>query len=161
MSEHNNDTIQNDVETIMQLAQDYDLDALTVVDGDFELSLTRREPQPAAPIGISLPTASSGASAALAPSDKPIDQIVEPIVPQGNTVTAPIIGVFYRASSPAAPPFVNVGDRVAIGQTLCILEAMKLMNEITSDFNGIVTAIHVENTDLVTIGQPLFTLSSG
>ena len=67
--------------------------------------------------------------------------------------------MFYRAASPETPPFVNVGDRVAVGQTLCILEAMKLMNEITSDFAGTVTAIHVENGDLVTIGQPMFTVS--
>ena len=71
-------------------------------------------------------------------------------------VTAPLVGVFYSAPSPGAEPFVTPGDRVEVGQVLCILEAMKLFNEITSDYAGVVTRIIPENGELVTLGQELF-----
>ena len=69
-----------------------------------------------------------------------------------------MVGTFYRASSPDAPPFVSVGDVVEPGQTLCILEAMKLMNEVKADVEGVVRAIHVENAAAVEFGQLLFEL---
>ena len=71
-------------------------------------------------------------------------------------VTAPLVGVFYRSAAPDAEAFVKVGDRVEAGQVLCILEAMKLFNEITSDYSGIVTRIVPENGELVSLGQELF-----
>ena len=73
-------------------------------------------------------------------------------------VEAPMVGVFYRAPQPGAPPFVEEGDTVTPGQTLCILEAMKLMNEIKADAPGIVRAIHVGNAEPVEFGQLLFEL---
>ncbi len=73
-------------------------------------------------------------------------------------VISPIVGTFYRAPKPNAPPFVEVGDEVKVGQTLCIIEAMKLMNEIKSDYNGIVKQILVENGEPVEYGQPLFVI---
>jgi acetyl-CoA carboxylase biotin carboxyl carrier protein len=69
-----------------------------------------------------------------------------------------MVGTFYRAPQPGAPPFVEEGDAVAPGQTLCILEAMKLMNEVKADIEGIVRAIHVQNGQPVEFGQPLFDL---
>jgi acetyl-CoA carboxylase biotin carboxyl carrier protein len=75
-----------------------------------------------------------------------------------QVVRAPMVGTLYRAPSPEAPPYVDVGDRVRRGQTLCILEAMKLMNEIESDTDGIVRAILAENGEPVEYGQPLFEL---
>ena len=71
-------------------------------------------------------------------------------------VKAPMVGTFYRAPAPEAPPFVEVGDRVRIGQTLCIIEAMKLMNELECEVNGIVRTILAENGEPVEYGQPLF-----
>jgi len=73
-------------------------------------------------------------------------------------VEAPMVGTFYRAPQPGAAPFVEEGDPVAAGQTLCILEAMKLMNEVKTDVEGIVRAIHVENAQPVEFGQLLFEL---
>ena len=73
-------------------------------------------------------------------------------------VEAPMVGTFYRAPQPGAPPFVEEGDAVGPGQTLCILEAMKLMNEVKADREGIVRAIHVENAQPVEFGQLLFEL---
>jgi acetyl-CoA carboxylase biotin carboxyl carrier protein len=69
-----------------------------------------------------------------------------------------MVGVFYRAPSPGAPPFVDVGDAVSVGQTLCILEAMKLMNEVKADREAVVRAIHVDNAQPVEFGQLMFEL---
>lgn len=77
-------------------------------------------------------------------------------VEDGQVVKSPLVGTFYSASSPDAEKFVKVGDRVSKGQTLGIIEAMKLMNEIESEYDGIVTKILVENKDVVEYGQPLF-----
>lgn len=73
-----------------------------------------------------------------------------------NVVTSPLVGTFYAASSPEAEPFVKVGDRVKKGQVLGIIEAMKLMNEIESEFDGVVEAVLVNNEDIVEFAQPLF-----
>ncbi len=76
--------------------------------------------------------------------------------PKGHTLKSPMVGTFYRAPSPGAPSFVEVGQTVSKGQTLCIIEAMKLLNEIESDVAGTVKAILVENGQPVECGQPLF-----
>jgi acetyl-CoA carboxylase biotin carboxyl carrier protein len=78
--------------------------------------------------------------------------------PSGTLVNSPIVGTFYRAPDPNSPPFVNVGDRVKVGQVLCIIEAMKLMNEIEAELAGEVLKIHVENGQPVQYGDPLFTV---
>jgi acetyl-CoA carboxylase biotin carboxyl carrier protein len=80
----------------------------------------------------------------------------KPEEPTGHTLKSPMVGTFYRAPSPGAPSFVEVGQSVTKGQTLCIIEAMKLLNEIESDVAGTVKAILVENGQPVEYGQPLF-----
>jgi acetyl-CoA carboxylase biotin carboxyl carrier protein len=75
--------------------------------------------------------------------------------PEGHAVKSPMVGTFYRAASPGAKPFVDVGDEVQVGDPLCIIEAMKLMNEIEADRAGVVKAILVENGQPVEYGQPL------
>lgn len=79
-----------------------------------------------------------------------------PAAIEGNVVKSPMVGTFYRASSPDAKPFVDVGSTVSAGDTLCIVEAMKLLNEIESDFSGVIKAILVENGQPVEYGEPLF-----
>nr|MDQ2681882.1 acetyl-CoA carboxylase, biotin carboxyl carrier protein [Candidatus Eremiobacteraeota bacterium] len=87
----------------------------------------------------------------------PAPATASPVAPSNaHKVSAPLVGVFYRSSSPDAESFVNVGDRVEVGQVLCILEAMKLFNEITSDYAGIVSRIVPENGELVSLGQEMF-----
>jgi len=76
----------------------------------------------------------------------------------GHVVPSPIVGTFYRAPNPESDPFVRVGDDVRVGQVLCIVEAMKLMNEIESDVDGTVVKVHVDNAQPVEYGQPLFTI---
>ncbi|MBD5136496.1 MAG: acetyl-CoA carboxylase biotin carboxyl carrier protein [Lachnospiraceae bacterium] len=88
--------------------------------------------------------------------DKKEDKTEQDKVEDGQVVKSPLVGTFYAASSPDADKFVKVGDRVSKGQTLGIIEAMKLMNEIESEYDGIVAQILVENKQVVEYGQPLF-----
>ena len=78
---------------------------------------------------------------------------------EGVEVTAPMVGTFYAAPSPESPPFVSVGDYVSAGQTLCIIEAMKIMNEIESDVTGRIAKIVVQNAEPVEYGQPIFLIT--
>jgi acetyl-CoA carboxylase biotin carboxyl carrier protein len=80
----------------------------------------------------------------------------EPAQPEGHVIKSPMVGTFYRTPSPGAKAFVEVGQSVKAGDTLCIIEAMKLMNEIESDVAGVVKAILIENGQPVEYGQPLF-----
>ena len=77
-------------------------------------------------------------------------------VPEGNIVKSPMVGTFYRSANPSSPPFVEIGKSISTGDTLCIIEAMKLLNEIESDFTGSIKQILVENGQPVEYGQPLF-----
>ena len=85
--------------------------------------------------------------------------VAEEALKEGNMVTSPLVGTFYAAPAEDAEPFVKVGDHVKKGQTLGIVEAMKLMNEIESDYDGVVTAILVQNGDTVEYGMPLFCIA--
>jgi acetyl-CoA carboxylase biotin carboxyl carrier protein len=96
--------------------------------------------------------------APLAPLDEPAETPVEPRDNGLVLVESPMVGLFYRAPQPGADPFVEIGDTVAIGQTLCILEAMKLMNEVKAELEAVVRGIHVENAQPVEYGQLLFEL---
>lgn len=137
---------------LLEIMHEHDLDALKVKVGDKIFELVRREggitvlPQMsgADAQGGQLVAAPSGSSA---PAQAPANV---------KKITAPLVGVFYRAPSPDAEPFVKAGDRVESGQVVCILEAMKLFNEITSDYAGIVTRIVPENGELVSLGQEMF-----
>lgn len=105
------------------------------------------------------------ASAEINGNEEPKEEISEPMtiipedkveVKEGNIVASPMVGTFYQSSAPDKPPFVKVGDRVKQGDVLCVLEAMKIMNEITSAFDGEVAEIMVENGEMVEYNQPLF-----
>jgi len=149
---------ENDAARIRELGEvlrEFDLDAIRVKLGDVEYELVRREAQAAlAPAYAAYPPPLPGADAVAVP--EPASPAVAAPSSTAKRVTAPVVGVFYRSASPGAEPFVSVGDRVATGQTVCILEAMKLMNEITTDYAGVVTRIIAENGELVSLGQELF-----
>jgi acetyl-CoA carboxylase biotin carboxyl carrier protein len=103
---------------------------------------------------MSLPAAAPVAAAAEA-----APRAVEaPAEPEGHTVKSPMVGTFYRASTPGGKPFVEIGQSVTEGETLCIIEAMKLLNEIECDKSGVIKAILVENGQPVEFGEPLFTI---
>ena len=98
--------------------------------------------------------AAAPAAPAAVPAAAPL--AAEPAEPEGHQVKAPMVGTFYRSGSPGAPSFVEVGQAVKQGDTLCIIEAMKLMNEIEADASGVIKAVLVENGQPVEFGQPLF-----
>ncbi len=143
------------------------LDALMTADvrefslktADYELNLRRgvqgqMAAEPAVPLSLLAAPPSGEAPVAQAPEPAP-----EPApTASGAPVKAPIVGTFYAASSPEAAPFVKVGDRVEVGQVLCIIEAMKLMNEIESEAAGVVQQVLVKNADPVEYGQTLFVI---
>ncbi|HLW04377.1 MAG TPA: acetyl-CoA carboxylase biotin carboxyl carrier protein [Azoarcus sp.] len=104
----------------------------------------------AAPAPAPAPAPVAAAPAAEAPEENAL--------PAGQVIKSPMVGTFYRASSPGSAPFTDVGQTVSNGDTVCLIEAMKLMNEIESDLNGTVKAILVENGQPVEFGQPLFVI---
>jgi acetyl-CoA carboxylase biotin carboxyl carrier protein len=132
---------------MLGVIREFDLDALTVRLGDATYELVAR-PDTAAP-----PAPPPPGEALPAP---PVPAAVPVAAANTKKVTAPIIGVFYRSPAPGAESFVEIGDRVEVGQVLCILEAMKLMNEITSDYAGVVRRILPENGALVSLGEEMF-----
>lgn len=97
--------------------------------------------------------------AAPVPAAAPAPVLVEDSVPEGHVVRSPMVGTFYRASAPGAKDFVEVGQNITAGDTVCIIEAMKLLNEIESDQSGVIKAILVENGQPVEYGEPLFVIA--
>lgn len=136
-----------------ELMRERDLSELEIRDGDFYLKLSRATPA-AAPAVWHVP-ASSVPHAPVAPTPAPA---AAPAKPSGHPVVSPLAGVFYRSPGPSAPPFVKEGDKVAFGDVLCIVEAMKVMNEIRADRPGVIRKIPAENGKPVSAGQDLFLL---
>jgi len=137
-----------DIEALAAIAREYDLDAVRLRVGEREIEVVRRSPRS---IGAVAPAqTAAGAAAPAAQGDTPIASA------HTKKITAPLVGVFYRAAAPGEEPFVDVGDRVEAGDTVCTLEAMKIFNEITSDFSGTIVRIVPENGELVALGDDLF-----
>jgi acetyl-CoA carboxylase biotin carboxyl carrier protein len=148
MSEHKNDT--DTIHELLGIMHEHDLDRLKAKVGDAVFELVRREPGMHV---VSAPAAGPVAAAGAAPAAAP-----GPAAAPANVkkIAAPLTGVFYRSSSPDADMFVNEGDRVSEGQVVCILEAMKLFNEIQSDYSGTIVRIVPGNGELVSQGEDLF-----
>lgn len=127
---------------LLELMREHDLDTIKVKLGDAVYELSRR--------GSEAPVVANAASPSSAGTPAPPDDA------NVTKVVAPLTGVFYRASSPDIPPFVEVGDRIEIGDVLCVLEAMKLFNEIQSDYAGRIVRIVPGNGELVSQGEELF-----
>ena len=143
------------IKTLIDLVQQSGIAELEITEGEEKVRISRTGapgaylPAPMNPANIVLPADLGGASAAPAPV---------PAEPVGHILKSPMVGTFYRSPSPGSPSFVEIGQTVSKGQTLCIIEAMKLLNEIESDATGVVKAILVENGQPVEYGQPLFTI---
>jgi acetyl-CoA carboxylase biotin carboxyl carrier protein len=146
---------QREIRRLAELLRDYTLTEVEVEREGVRVRL-RREPAPMA-AAPALPSAPAPASPAMATTAAPA-AAPEASAAHLLTIEAPMVGTFYRASSPDAQPFVRDGDRVKKGQVVCIIEAMKLMNEIESKVAGRVLKVLVENTQPVEYGQPLFLL---
>lgn len=139
------------IKTLIDLVQQSGIAELEITEGEEKVRISRHGPQ-----GNYAPApASSYVLPAEQVSAVPVPE-AGPIEPTGHTLKSPMVGTFYRCPSPGTPSFVEVGQTVTKGQTLCIIEAMKLLNEIESDAAGVVKAILVENGQPVEYGQPLF-----
>ena len=142
---------------LIDLVQESGIGEIEITEGEEKVRISRQSSgQPVIMAGGMQPMAMGGAPAAAAPAA--VAASVAPPEPTGHTLKSPMVGTFYRAPSPGAPNFVEVGQAVVKGQTLCIIEAMKLLNEIESDVAGRVKAILVENGQPVEYGQPLFVI---
>ena len=142
------------LKTLIDLVEGSGIAELEISEGEERVRITRTvasaqqiyapAPQPAAAV-VPQPAA-------------PAAEPAKPAAPEGHVVKSPMVGTFYRSASPGAKPFVDVGQSVNSGDTLCIIEAMKLLNEIDADQAGVVKAILVENGQPVEFGQPLFVI---
>jgi oxaloacetate decarboxylase (Na+ extruding) subunit alpha len=140
------------IREVVRIVQETGIAEIAVEEEGTRVSVKRTEDQ--------VPAAAAPAAPAPAPTDEAPPEIApaEPESDGGLRVEAPMVGTFYRAPQPGAPPFVEEGDAVAPGQTLCILEAMKLMNEVKAEVEGVIRKIHVQNGQPVEFGQALFDL---
>lgn len=145
------------VKTLIELVESSGIGELEIQEGEERIRITRAPPAVAQTVMVNaapLPAPAVLATPALPSSIVP----VTPAEPEGHVVKSPMVGTFYRAASPGAKAFVEVGDTVEVGDPLCIIEAMKLMNEIEADKAGVVKEILAENGQPVEFGQPLVIL---
>jgi len=149
------------LKTLIDLVAESDISELEVTEGEGKVRIVKSQPQytmampqhmmQQAPAAMAAPAVAAATPAATeAPAAAPADA--------GHKVTSPMVGTFYRAPSPGASNFVEIGSTVKEGQTICIIEAMKLLNEIECDKSGVVKAILVENGQPVEFGQALFVI---
>jgi acetyl-CoA carboxylase biotin carboxyl carrier protein len=140
------------IKKLIELLEESSLSEIEIVEGEESLRISRATVAPA-PVAVQAPPPVEPAPAPSASSEPAADA-----VPEGQLVRAPMVGTFYAASSPEAENFVSLGQQVSMGDTLCIIEAMKMFNQIESDFAGTVVAILVENGQPVEFDQPLFVI---
>jgi acetyl-CoA carboxylase biotin carboxyl carrier protein len=141
------------LKTLIDLVQQSDIAELEITEGEERVRISRFGSQQAAPVMMqaapSLLAQPKAAAANLDPAPEAVAVVIDPL-------KSPMVGTFYRAATPGGKPFVEVGQAVKAGETLCIIEAMKLLNEIESDRDGVIKTILVENGQPVEFDQPLF-----
>jgi acetyl-CoA carboxylase biotin carboxyl carrier protein len=137
---------------LIDLVEESGISELELTEGEEKVRISRAMAPSAAPITqyVAAPAPVASPAVAAAPVAAPAEVL------DGQIVKSPMVGTFYRASSPDAKAFVDVGSSVSTGETLCIIEAMKLLNEIESEFSGTIKKIFVENGQPVEYGEPLF-----
>lgn len=145
------------IKKLIELVEESGIAELEITEGEESVRINRHS---SAPMAAPVHYAAAPAAPAAAPAAAPVaaEESAVPAVASGHQVKSPMVGTFYRASSPEAASYVEVGDTVSVGDTLCIVEAMKMMNQIESDKAGVVKAILVDNEDAVEFDQPLFVI---
>ena len=143
------------LKTLIDLVSESNISELEITEADGKVRIVKADARPtvmmtAAPAMAAMPVAAPPAAGAAAPAAAPVET--------GHVIKSPMVGTFYRASSPGAKPMVEVGQQVKEGEPVCIIEAMKIMNEIEADKSGTVTKVLVENGQAVEFGQPLFVI---
>lgn len=141
------------IKKLIDLLGDSDVAEIEIKEGDDSVRISRLSSAAPAPVAAPVTAAIAAAPAPVAAPAAP--ETGEDSMPSGHVVESPMVGTFYRASSPTAKSFVEVGQTVKSGDTLCIIEAMKMLNQIPADASGVVKAILVENEQPVEFGQPL------
>lgn len=142
------------LKTLIDLVADSGIAELEITEGEGKVRIVKFSQTPmVAPVPMAPAPAQVMAAAGAAVAPAPV------VVPQGHPVKAPMVGTFYRSPNPNSPAFVEVGQTVKEGDPLCIIEAMKLLNEIEADKSGVVKEILVENGEPVEYGQPLFIIA--
>jgi acetyl-CoA carboxylase biotin carboxyl carrier protein len=146
------------IKKLIELLEESDLTEIEIVEGEESVRLIRGGQMQAMPVAMQQPIMSqpqmvAPEAIATVPAEAAEDQI-----PEGELVLSPMVGTFYGASGPEAPAFVSMGQSVGVGDTLCIIEAMKMFNQIESDISGTVVAILAENGQPVEYDQPLFVI---
>ena len=146
---------------LIDLVQESGIGEIEITEGEEKVRISRQGPG-GAPIMMAAPAmqpmAMPAAAGTAAPAAAAPPAPAAPAEPQGHVVKSPMVGTFYRAPSPGAPSFAEVGQAVTKGQTICIIEAMKLLNEIAADATGTIKSILVENGQPVEYGQGLFVI---
>lgn len=147
------------LKTLIDLVAESDIAELEVTEGESKVRIVKSSAMPQGQMMMMQPQGMqqyAAPSHAPAPAAAPVAAVVAE--PTGHTVKSPMVGTFYRSSAPGSPAFVEIGSTIKEGDTLCIIEAMKLLNEIDSEVTGVVTKILVENGQPVEFGQPLFVI---
>ena len=139
------------LKNLIDLVEESGIAELEITEGEEKVKIVKGA-RAQETVYVHAPTAPAPQAHAAAPAT------AAPAAPQGHLVKSPMVGTFYRSASPGAKSFAEVGDTVKAGQTVCIIEAMKLMNEIESDKDGVITAILIENGQPVEYGEPLFVI---
>ncbi|MCK9380213.1 MAG: acetyl-CoA carboxylase biotin carboxyl carrier protein [Sulfuritalea sp.] len=143
------------LKTLIDLVQNSGISELEISEGEEKIRIAKHFPAAPATTMVSMPVTTAPVAAPPAPTP---GAEVAPAQAEGHVVKAPMVGTFYRSSGPDAAAFVEVGQTVKAGDTLCVIEAMKLMNEIEADISGVIKAIQVENGQAVEYGQPMFVI---
>jgi acetyl-CoA carboxylase biotin carboxyl carrier protein len=146
------------LKTLIDLVSESNVSELEITEAEGKVRIVK-----SAPMSAAAPVTYSMAPAPVAPPVVPAVEAIPVAVaaaaePVGHTVKSPMVGTFYRAASPGAKPFVEMGDTIKEGETICIVEAMKILNEIEADKSGTVTMILVDNGQAVEYGQPLYVI---
>jgi acetyl-CoA carboxylase biotin carboxyl carrier protein len=145
------------VKKLIELLEESGISELEINEGEESVRISKHPTGSAAPLSYMPPPVAAPAPAAApaAPAEAAAEEGGDDNVPSGHAVTSPMVGTYYSAPSPGAKPFVSVGDSVNEGDTVCIIEAMKILNQIEADASGTVKAVLVDNAQPVEFGQPL------
>jgi acetyl-CoA carboxylase biotin carboxyl carrier protein len=141
------------VKKLIELVETSGIAELEIVEGEESVRIIRHSATPAPVAAALAPVAAPQTTLVETPTAPVAESVVEE-----NTIDSPMVGTFYRSSSPTATPFAEIGQKVAVGDTLCIIEAMKMLNEIEADKAGTIKTILVENEQPVEFGEPLFVI---
>ncbi|MCW7556328.1 acetyl-CoA carboxylase biotin carboxyl carrier protein [Endozoicomonas gorgoniicola] len=149
------------VKKLIELLEESGIDELEINEGEESVRISRYSQNAPAASYFAQPAPVATVAPAPATAAAPATETVAPAAPQpnGHQITSPMVGTFYTAPSPSSPAFVEVGQHIKEGDVLCIVEAMKMMNQIKADKSGTIEAILVENGQAVEYDQPLFTIS--